>query len=51
MIDYYMKTHCRFGVYVIGMICGYYIYQIKKEKKSINLQNVSGSFHHLMLII
>ncbi|XP_049823564.1 nose resistant to fluoxetine protein 6-like [Aethina tumida] len=39
MIDYYMKTHCRFGVYVIGMICGYYIYQIKKEKKSINLQN------------
>ena len=41
MFSYYEQTYGRFGAYVIGMILGYFIHKIKKEKININLKPVS----------
>ncbi|KAK9872845.1 hypothetical protein WA026_019632 [Henosepilachna vigintioctopunctata] len=41
--DYYYMTHVRYGPYVLGMLVGYYIYELKRREKPLKLSTWSLS--------
>lgn len=50
MSELYLKTHSRFGSYVVGMLTGYFLYWVQKEKREFKLRRVKNRNFSLVII-